>query len=239
MNIQKTLIVPDVHGRPFYKPVLQNTEDKIIFLGDYTDPYAYEGYTTDDSINAMMEIFSFAQDNPSRIILLLGNHDYPYFINRRGYARYDWRNAKKLHEIFMEFKDLFKIAYWDENTETLFTHAGVTMDWWKDYEFPINPSGKEMEKLLNNLLEVKDFNGEFDPLEQIGRARGGYSRYGSCIWAHVTEHAEEEQLPIKQIAAHSQLAKTGSFIRYNNLIMCDSRSIFEYNGNLDEFHSIL
>lgn len=32
-------IVPDVHCRSFYKPILQIKDKPIVFLGDYMDPY--------------------------------------------------------------------------------------------------------------------------------------------------------------------------------------------------------
>ena len=36
------IIIPDVHGRVFWKEIVKNSEDKIIFLGDYVDPYPGE-----------------------------------------------------------------------------------------------------------------------------------------------------------------------------------------------------
>lgn len=35
----KILIIPDLHGRSFWKEPCNNWKDKIIFLGDYHDPY--------------------------------------------------------------------------------------------------------------------------------------------------------------------------------------------------------
>ena len=44
--MKKILIIPDVHGRDFWKePVkqeLKNNETSIVFLGDYTDGYPHE-----------------------------------------------------------------------------------------------------------------------------------------------------------------------------------------------------
>ena len=38
------IIIPDIHGRSFWKDAVKGREnEKIIFLGDYTDPYSYEG----------------------------------------------------------------------------------------------------------------------------------------------------------------------------------------------------
>lgn len=40
----KILIIPDVHGRTFWKYAIDNIDkyDKVIFLGDYLDPYFWE-----------------------------------------------------------------------------------------------------------------------------------------------------------------------------------------------------
>ena len=233
MNLK---IIPDIHSRSYYKPVLSNTEDKIIFLGDYGDPYPHEGLDDDDTIEAMMDIFSFAQDNKDRVVLLIGNHDEPYLKQYRGNSRYNWMLARQLEQIYQEFKDLFKVAYWDEETQTMFTHAGIVKPWWDSLELPIDWTPKQIQDYLNNLL-LQD-NSNYNPLDEVSRYRGGWNWNGSCIWADVHEHLKlkkDEAMPFKQIAAHSQLEKTGSFIRHNNFIMCDSRAIFEYNGNLNDF----
>ena len=223
-------IIPDIHSRDYYKSILSNTTDKIIFLGDYEDPYPYEGIAPEKSIDVMMEIFSFAQDNPDRIILLLGNHSYPYYKKFRGESRYDWRNAKTLEQIYDEFRDLFKIAYWDEETQTMFTHAGINKKWWDLLELPIDWTPQQIVNYLNNLALI---DNTYDPLREVSRYRGGWNWNGSCIWADIYEHLalkEDETMPFKQIFGHSQLEKTGDFIHQDNWWMCDSRAIFEYDG---------
>ena len=67
------LIVPDIHGRPFYKKVL-NSNLPIVFLGDYLDPYPYELYTFEESLNNFKEIIEFKKENKQRVTLLIGNH---------------------------------------------------------------------------------------------------------------------------------------------------------------------
>lgn len=122
----------------------------------------------------------------------------------------------------------------------MFTHAGINKKWWDSLELPINWSPKQIQDYLNNLL--LQGTSQINPLYDISRYRGGYNWNGSCIWADVHEHfklKEDETMPFKQCFGHSQLEKTGDFIYQNNWIMCDSRAIFEYNGNLDKFHNIL
>ena len=54
-NDIKYIVVPDVHGRDFYEKdvnfFLENSEyTKIIFLGDYIDPYPKENITPDSAL---------------------------------------------------------------------------------------------------------------------------------------------------------------------------------------------
>ena len=70
MNI---VIVPDVHGRDFWKKVLNTEADKIIFLGDYLDHYPDES-TNEHDIENFKEIIQFKKDNSDKVTLLLGNH---------------------------------------------------------------------------------------------------------------------------------------------------------------------
>ena len=45
MSIFKYIVIPDVHGRDFWRDVVSEylaSDVKFIFLGDYLDPYEYE-----------------------------------------------------------------------------------------------------------------------------------------------------------------------------------------------------
>jgi len=78
----KVLIIPDVHGREFWrepvKEVLENTDARIVFLGDYLDCYPNEfkyGFDfKEHSINNFIEIINLKKENKDRVNLLLGNH---------------------------------------------------------------------------------------------------------------------------------------------------------------------
>ena len=75
MNI---LVIPDVHGRPFWKDAVEkHSEDceKIVFLGDYLDPYPWEWITRKMTIENFKEIIKYKKDNQEKVVLLLGNHD--------------------------------------------------------------------------------------------------------------------------------------------------------------------
>ena len=70
------IIVPDIHGRNFWRAV-RSCEEDIVFLGDYLDPYNSEGVTREMAIRNFREILLFAKSRPG-VSLLLGNHDLSY-----------------------------------------------------------------------------------------------------------------------------------------------------------------
>ena len=119
---KRILVVPDVHGRTFWKePVSKyiGQADRIIFLGDYLDPYRDEGeeHTPESVYDNLMEIIQLKFDNMEKVILLKGNHDQHYSF-RRFYDlacgnRCDKINWDKYHKAFNQNKDLFQLALGD------------------------------------------------------------------------------------------------------------------------------
>ena len=63
-----TLIIPDIHGRKFWKETLLKYNKQeypklvIIFLGDYVDPYQFEGVTREAAISNFQEIINMAKN---------------------------------------------------------------------------------------------------------------------------------------------------------------------------------
>lgn len=77
----KILVIPDVHGRSFWKEPCNNWEGKIVFLGDYHDPYGeYIGGepSKDESLANLRELAAFVENrrHTSDVIYLLGNHKF-------------------------------------------------------------------------------------------------------------------------------------------------------------------
>ena len=146
------LLIPDVHGRQFWKQpvieVLENTNAKIVFLGDYLDVYPQEftemygfkldAYTQenwdkicklfDDTVAMFEEIIELKRQYPDRITLLVGNHDCGYAVGTKiCEVRRDKRNASKICKLFDENREYFQLA--DEariaDKHFIFSHAGI------------------------------------------------------------------------------------------------------------------
>ena len=74
--MNKVLILPDIHGRKFWKKPCENIDnyDKVVFLGDYLDPYNFEFISVEEAIKNFKEIIELKRNNMDKVVLLLGNH---------------------------------------------------------------------------------------------------------------------------------------------------------------------
>ena len=136
MNNKQILIIPDVHGRTFWKEAINKFPKnefpnmEIIFLGDYLDPYTgYEDINKEQAYVNFKEIIEVAQ-NDERITLLIGNHDWHYFVYLDD-CRIDKLRERNIEKIFIDNIQLFRLSKTIEinNHKYVFSHAGITYDW--------------------------------------------------------------------------------------------------------------
>ena len=184
----KILVVPDIHGRRFWEIAKKRIKDcdLVVFLGDYLDPYNFEFIEVSEAIENFRDIMNFAHQNPDRVVLLLGNHDLPYYSeDYRGLVRRHSRWSREWHEvikgIFDANHEMFKLAHVVD--DVLFTHAGCSAQWLN--ELGLKPGSLcELESCLNALLATRE---GLLSLFMVSHHRGGFDDAGSCVWAHVTE----------------------------------------------------
>lgn len=244
--MEKVLIVPDIHGRIFWKninkyPKEQFPELKIIFLGDYLDPYeSLDDISPKEAYDNFLEILDYAKAD-DRITLLIGNHDWHYFVNLDS-CRIDHARERKIENIFKDNIDMFSLVKIlnINNTKYIFTHAGITSKWlqylsdiatneiakWEvTSDFPVKEEDpkfiwvSEIQKLketenyeiLNECL--KNYNDTFYSClpSMISRERGGWYPYGSLIWADVYEHLFSKPINGYQIFGHTMPFPKGQF----------------------------
>jgi len=158
-----TLVIPDIHGRTFWKEDIQIfSKDQypnlnIVFLGDYLDPYDFEKISRLAAIENFKEIINVAK-NDNRVHLLIGNHDMHYWYDTRYKCRVDNKNYEKIKNLFLENFSLFNVAYDEEinGEKYLYTHAGVTAYWLMHLKFVGNNGIRwNKEEYINSLGEKK------------------------------------------------------------------------------------
>lgn len=222
-----TLVIPDIHGRTFWKEALEKFPKEsfqnlsIVFLGDYLDPYEFEGIKKSDAIDNFKEIIEKAKED-SRIHLLIGNHDMHYWYNATVKVRFDRIHCGKIKDLFLQNFTLFNIAYEEEinSQRYLYTHAGMTSFWLhhlnfigdicikRNKETRRDLFGNEKKKVPDERMPfcnmLKNMKGTAEELNKMkldfqGQAllwevswlRGGDNDSGSCIWADFDEWSYE------------------------------------------------
>lgn len=196
------IVIPDIHGRHFWRCVAEQYAGKehIVFLGDYLDPYRDEMISNEDAFVELQDIMKLKEAHPNDITLLLGNHDLHYVYEGIHGSRYDVINATRNRRAFEDNFDIFQMA-----CETviggrnyLFTHAGILPGWMKENELLfglLEPA--YLTSYLNMIWWTKDARRPlFEALSNVSYTRWGTSRFGSMVWADVTEHSVEyEEVP--------------------------------------------
>lgn len=222
------LVVPDVHGRVFWKDAKNaiTNVDKVIFLGDYLDPYRHEGITFEDTVMEFEDILAFKEEYPDKVVLLLGNHDMHYLISDfMNCSRLNvWRRVE-IHDMFMNNIDKFQLIYETENY--LFSHSGIYKEWMDKYELS-----------LDDLKDYKTFlKDRWETLQDVSYERGGWDKVGSCIWADIRESVENELYSDKrQIVGHTQMQEKPYIT--SKIACLDVRKCFILNTETNEINEV-
>lgn len=186
------IIIPDVHGRSFWKSAVNGREEEeILFLGDYVDPYYHhEDLAPWDGMTALLEIIAFKKQHMNNVTLLLGNHDLSYLSKHFPKCRFDYENAEIIHRAILDNLSLFQIAYQKiiAGKRYIFTHAGILPSWLNENEMILGRAdSSNIAAILNREFSAGNL---YDALGNISEYRGGQFESGSCVWADVREHIE-------------------------------------------------
>lgn len=222
--MSKILILPDIHGRTFWKYAVDhvNDFDKIIFLGDYLDPYPIENISFDDSIKNFKEILEFKKANIDKIELLIGNHDCHYiWLDFMNCGRLNKSKRGEMNKLYNDNYNLFKTAFLFDN-KYLFSHAGIYKEWLEKNSIKLND-------FLNELISFwNESRNKF--LEDCSYYRGGFDSCGSIVWADIRESQYNHLLDgYFHIVGHTQLKEIPYISKY--LACLDVRQPFILNDN--------
>lgn len=227
------IIIPDIHGRSFWREAVLKKQpgEKIVFLGDYLDPYSgeidhYTGepITKDSALDNFKSILDLAFSSKD-ITLLIGNHDASYFLGCPE-CRQDRKNKSEISKLFKDNIGLFKLGYNLRNYNTLLVHAGITdkflvccSDMGKELDYNSSEGYFDCVDYLNDLLsnynDEQSYNILSALLSNIGLDRGGYNITGSPIWADFYSIKKNREDAPKQIVGHTQ---------YNPIVEYDPRT---------------
>ena len=226
--MEDVVIVPDCHCRDFYKPILEIKDKKIVFLGDYLDPYEFEGFSFEHGLVNLEEIIQFKKDNLERVTLLLGNHDCNSLWQENWASRFTPSvKAFNLYKDNLNLFEPYKII-----DDIFFTHAGVCEGWYNTHS--IKNIKSFLDKQWDEFLKFP-FEESYLAIFDCGSIRWGLQPYGGPLWHDVSESYENNPIDYVQIFGHTYLRQKGyafqSNINGKPMYCCDSRAIFIYSNN--------
>lgn len=210
----KVLVLGDIHGRKFWRETIEkyaDKVDKIIFLGDYLDPYPDEFKTHPESMECkdffdsqnllkmLEDIVALKKKEPEKYILLCGNHTCSYIWSKfRAASRTDYRHWEGYHKFFSQNLNLFNLVWTEDNV--IFSHAGITNGWAYNFlsiHMKYDKSALDKISFIQECAEVlrdtklQDFDSFYiEGISEISSYRGGIYNYGSCEWADIKEHLD-------------------------------------------------
>ncbi len=195
----KHIVVGDLHGKNCWKQIDVSAYDRVVFLGDYVDHWTH---TNTEILSNLEEIIAFKRQYPDKVILLLGNHDvqylyFPYFrcTGFRPLMQPD------LTDLFHRNRELFQVAYQQGNH--LFTHAGVTNDWYDDLLSLLATSRLKISTdRIADLLNKVDQTASRSILHTVGEERGGIGN-GGITWADKKETTADMLTGYHQVVGHT------------------------------------
>ena len=241
MEDKNYYIVPDVHGREFWKALKDKdlTTSEVIFLGDYLDPYPEEGITPDMAIENFKELLEFVNSTPN-ITMLIGNHDYSYLFPKYRCSRHNYDKADEIKKLFKSYNGDWKLIKQIPELEVILSHAGICQWWWdrikklykeiKDYE-DLNILFKESFKTPKTVL--------LESLDMMSYNRGGYDIEPSPIWLDIRDLGFAEPVKGKQYVGHTGVYKPIEYNRKNSVVydldvqrifMLNKKGLFNYDG---------
>lgn len=229
-NNVEVLILPDIHGRRFWKDAIERFPKndypniKIVFLGDYVDPYVeYDGITQEEAFVNFEELLDYVKTD-NRVTILLGNHDWHYIVVL-DHSRYDWQRKNDIHALFMKNIDMFqfvKILEYD-GCKYMFSHAGLTKGFVEDSmrhadEFikKLQKEKKEYEESVNKddlRKAIEDINECSTWLQKISNVEEteDYETFNETL-RHIDDGKYWTYFPSVISRARGGYARYGSFI---------------------------
>lgn len=223
--MNKILIIPDIHGRGFWKTPCKDWKEDIVFLGDYHDPYEFE-ISEEQSLRNLRELVEFIENrrktSDSKTICLWGNHDYSY-ITGFGQCRFDEQHCEEVKQLLSRLNPqfIYRTAY------VLFSHAGITQNWVDRWFTP--------QSLDDSLFDnINCSNGDSQAFKQVPWSRGGNSSAGSLIWNSLEDFQEEKPYGnYYQIFGHTWGGRTEPVIE-DKYAMLDCCKAFVLNVDTKE-----
>ena len=209
-GMKKIIALGDTHGHETWKGIVEKEKDadKIIFIGDYFDSFYIPSKLQQENFQA---IIKYKKDNPGKVILLMGNHEFHYLSEMdEAYSGYQHKEALHIEALIRPHVTdaTLQMAY--SIGDYLFVHAGLTSTWVKNNDIAGYPSS------INDLFWKKPRAFKFSDEDKSGC---GEHVSSSPIWVRPTSLKTDMFGTQTQVVGHT----TFKDIQFEkNLILIDA-----------------
>lgn len=220
----QTLVLPDIHLDVHWAEdmILKHNPERIILLGDYYDPSPRQRgkgqHTAYRGQSAMVTVWlaDLIREYGDRVIVLIGNHDAPCLfphLTRGDSYRYGklpmfdvgnftiqaLREIEALKEDIALIRSVAQWYYFDEESNTLFSHAGIhpAVFGKGNNEFTIT----NLDRVVKAGVASIEMGISAAPFG-VGKARGGNRNFGGLTWLDFNEEFTPIE-GIRQVVGHT------------------------------------
>lgn len=174
----KLIFVGDIHGRyNIVQRIFEKFPDHTIyFVGDFIDSYNRDEMEQIDSLKLVLE-----KIKEGKAYSLFGNHEVSYMYEKKRCSGWKYYKQTLFDTIKPEVMLNFKWFVFFKEYDILFTHAGITKQFWDKY-------GLTKDNLEKTLLSWTTF--ERSPFFDVGYCRGGNQEVGGPLWCDWIEEFE-------------------------------------------------
>jgi hypothetical protein len=193
----KIIAIGDIHGRDFWKEVIYEPTDQLVFIGDYFDAFE-DNISAATEIENFKEIVTLKRDNPDMVTLLIGNHDYHYLTDPEGgehYSRYQEKAAAAIAEVLEDALNLMQLCH--VYKDVVFSHAGLTKTWCMNNGIDLD----NLEHSVNHKFLTDP--AAFGFIRGIGDDDGSDARQ-SPIWVRPDQLLDDKIEGFKQVVGHTR-----------------------------------
>ncbi len=184
----KIIALGDTHGRDYWKEVVNQEFDHIVFIGDYFDSFDIPG---DKQVQNFLDIIAFRDSLPDKVTLLLGNHEYHYLDVNEIYTGFQNGYQYMIRDVLLP--NLKKLQICKILDDVFFTHAGITTSFLKKHMIIEG----HIEQGLNDLFTYKPLS--FKVIQD------GYRSDNSPIWVR-PEALYPKRIRKTQVVGHTSVS---------------------------------
>lgn len=214
----KTVCFGDIHGLSIWEDIIQKENpDKIVFLGDYFDPYdASKNLTMYDNFDAILALKEAMGD---LCVLLIGNHDFHYITNLDQSSRWSYMTHKRVSKLLRELYKRGDLVFAHQQDKYLFTHSGVN-EFWLTRRAKLNPEDFTAEQINQLPLDLFGFDA-------ISNDVYGDDPFQSPIWVRPKTLLRNPIQGFIQVVGHTRTPKPIA-PDFPNVLFMDRLSLGQY-----------